>query len=76
MGSTHTYFGASSKLGAVHRPILILILILMLMAGPVNAQNWSAGAVARTLEGPTHEELITLIVRPETKLTHFETDGI
>jgi hypothetical protein len=54
----------------------ILILILMLMAGPVNAQNWSAGAVARTLEGPTHEELITLMVRPETKLTHFETDGI
>ena len=51
------------------------ILILMLMAGPVNAQDWTAGAVARTLEGPTHEALITLMVRPETKLTPFETDG-
>ena len=48
---------------------------LLIVATPAAAQDWTARTIVKSLEGPAHEALMTLIARDTTVLAPFETDG-
>lgn len=50
-------------------------LLMVLLAGPMNAQDLTSDALTDALERPSHDALMTLIARPETTLAPFHTDG-
>lgn len=51
------------------------LLAILLLGGPVQAQDWTSGPTARTLETPRHAALMALVTGPETTLAPFTTDG-
>ena len=56
-------------------PKLALVALMLVTTNSAAAQDWTAGAVAQSLEGPAHEALMALIERDATVLAPFETDG-